>query len=327
MMGFSDVGKQECSAQSMGPGLAVLVFSHDRGDSLAVCLESIARSIPGVTVIVVDDDSTDAGTVHVLDAWKHQVTILEPDRYMAMSQRSRGRLHANMQRAFEFAQGKGVELALVLQDDMQMVRTVGTADIQGVLRYFHANPDTLQLLTTFSPFNREEAEELWAVDESGVALFPKPRNRRAYSAVGLFHLPRFFKHMRTLEATEQENVDKADALGLTKGTEARYPFMMFLPYPETAKSRNRTVARRITERMAGSGVHPFEPMTGETLGRFLSHEPHAPPLAREWLRCPSVDDYSLWSYYGGARDLRARGGWRGAVGTLARARAPQVRRN
>lgn len=303
--------------------LHVFVFSYNRGRSLDQCLASVSENLAGAPVTVLDDGSTDRATQEVLEKWSNSVSLIRTRG--EVRNRRVGGLHQNMGCAFRHAQGiTHSKYALMLQDDMQVVRKVRPQDLDHFNEYFEHNRNSVELLTSFWPFNRQGFNLDWEFDASDVASFNTTRTyTSAYSDTGLFHVNRFVELFGALKPTERANEAKASGLGLVMG-HYRYPFTMFMPFPRTHRSGRRSPVLRAVEFLSGAGVHNFEFMPERRVDALFARTDKAPPVARDWLSSPTVESLALWSYYGGARDLRARLGWRGKLGEMLGEIPPQI---
>lgn len=309
-------------ATSDASRLLVCVFSHNRGSALDECLKSVVANAQGSKVAVFDDGSRDPTTLAVLDRWSKAISVFRNPKEEGWRI---GGLHSNMNRAIEVAVSEGAEYTLMLQDDMQIVRTILPQDHSNFATYFAHNPTAVELSVSFWPFDRRGSGLNWHLDESGVASLSKHEKYQAgYSDTGLFHVGQFIHAWSRFEKGEWNNVLKARTLGSVRAL-YRYPFTMFMPFPRTYRGGRRGPTTIFTEWLAGSGLHPFDPMTDiDVRGLFARSDP-TPAVARDWLNCPTIASRPLWSYYGGPTDLRARLGWRGVLGTLLGGKEPQFR--
>lgn len=307
--------------------VGVFIFSFNRGDHLDVCLHSVLANVPARAIRVFDDGSDDPATLAVLRHWESSLDVVYADRGPT-SGSNRGGLHRNMERALAFARDEGITWALMLQDDMQVVRRVDDDDVRSWHGVLEANENMIELYVTFDVYHAASPHE-WFLDLSGFAFLPRrPHLVDAYSATGLFHVGRYWERLGRFEASEFENTQALFARGFVKGRH-RTPLTMFTPYPRTTRWgwNLKGMKGRIAEFLAGSGVHPFDVMSDEAVDRLRATALEAPPLAREWLVCPSMTHREKWSYFGGPRDLRACGGARTMVGRLLGGKAPREGRD
>lgn len=298
------------------------VFSHNRGRALDECLKSVSANVKGSQIAVFDDGSRDPTTLKVLDQWSQSISVLRNPKEAGWRV---GGLHNNMNRAMEVAVAVDAEYALMLQDDMQVVRPVPPQELDNFAPYFEHNPTAVELSVSFWPFNRRGAGVNWFLDESGVASLSRHEKYQAgYSESGLFHVSKFLNAWKRFEKGEWNNVLKARDLGSVRGL-YRYPFTMFMPFPRTYRNGRRGPKTAVSEWLAGSGVHPFRQMSEVDIQGLFARTDPTPPVARDWLSCPTVASRPVWSYYGGPTDLRARSGWRGHLGAAWGGKEPQLR--
>lgn len=293
--------------------LQVFVFSFNRGDSLRDCLNSIRENLPNCPVTVYDDGSTSRETISALVEWSGIIPIHRRPPQVGTGRV--GRLHENMSEALDQAKSVGATYALMLQDDMQVVRSLVPKDTAYIDHYFRANPQAAELIVHFHTRERQDPDSEWILDSSQTASLSQNGPQTSYLATGLFHVERAHQRLSPLERTERLNAEKAAELGMTAGF-YRYPFTMFMPFPKTFRNGKRKIFLWATETLAGSGVHPYVSMKEKEIAKLFRRQGTAPAAAREWLTCRSVQEWPLWSYYGGARDLRARLGWRGTIGRV-----------
>lgn len=293
--------------------LQVFVFSFNRGDSLRECLKSIRENLPDCPVTVYDDGSTSRDTIRSLAEWSGSIPIYRQPPQVGTGRV--GRLHINMTEALNQAKSVGATYALMLQDDMQVVRRLTHRDTAVIDQYFVSNPQSAELVVHFHTRERQDPDSEWILDSSQTASLERRGPQTSYLATGLFHVDRAQQRLSPLERTERLNAEKASRAGMTAGF-YRYPFTMFMPFPKTFRNGKRPAFLWATETLAGSGVHPYLSMHEGKVAELFRRPGTAPAAAGEWLTCPSVQEWPLWSYYGGARDLRARLGWRGVIGRV-----------
>ena len=313
------------------PTLAVAIFSYNRGSSLKHCVSSVQRlTQPDVPLAIFDDGSDDKPTVAALESIQRHpgVYVFSPHCSRRLTaDTGRGGLYANMNQALAWASGLAAEFVLFLQDDVQIIRTVTEEDIEHVRLFFSDNPNALQLLPFFSPFHELDPPGIWVVDPSGTALQPVALPGRHLSDVGIYHVERATTRLGGFEGSERQNGLKAGKLGLWRGI-YRWPFAMFMPFPRTHGNRSlRRLSRLpLIEALARSGLHPYRDMSESKIRELFSFQATSTLPARDWLDCPSMNGRRYWSFYGGTRDLRASGRFRGLLGA-ALGGSLQLRRN
>lgn len=298
----------------------IYVFSYNRGRFLDNCLQSVAQCAPGWPMTVIDDRSRDPSTRSVLERVGQTTHVVHAGE-AGLQEAKTGGLYNNMNYALSDAASQGYRYALFIQDDMQLVRKLTDEDVQAFGAYFDANPRSHQLQTCFMKAmfaSRDDADTV--VDESRTAYIrsSKPQGFgtfAAFSAVGLFSVERCIESFGAFLPGEHRNNDRAVALSLYMGLSA-YPFMMWLPYPESHRGRRRSIPLQLVETLGGGGYHPYELMTDAAVRSLRDRAVTERPYAEHWLRCPTVADRPTWSFAGGLSNLRARGGWRRALADM-----------
>lgn len=260
-------------------GLEIFVFSFNRGKYLRNCLESVFRHAPDCKTTVVDDASTDPSTQRVLDDYRRTLTVVTAD---PASHTSLGGLYNNMNWAVEHAQS---ELALFIQDDMQLVRELTEADRIHMRRFFDHFSDSIQLHTCFMKNATKSRIGAGLELDTVVPVYFRDgtRGRRAwFSAVGIVHVRRLRERGITLEQSESGNNEHisrvAGRMGMTP-----YPFMMWLPFAESTKFRRKGLIQRYVEWRSRAGLYPYRPMTAEEVERLFARDVTELPVAEQTL--------------------------------------------
>ncbi|MCP1677155.1 hypothetical protein J2T57_004329 [Natronocella acetinitrilica] len=220
--------------------------------------------------------------------------------------------------AINHCKDAGTKYALFIQDDMQVVRSIAARDLAEVENFFDANEQAIQLQTCFlkKEFQHRDATmmTLLATGSAYVREDDYPEGGHAYfSAVGVFHVERLINRLETLRDTEDKNNELCKKLGIKIGWSAT-PFMMYLPNPISYRGRQRTLALRASEWLAGSGFYPYQPMSADITNRFLTRDYSEIPYAEDWLTASGFRRGVPWNYAGGLSSLVAQGGWRGTIG-------------
>lgn len=299
--------------------LNIYLFSYNRGVFLESMLRSLLTCAESISVTVIDDASTDAFTLSVLESVKDKLRVVIPKKEEnAKSSNALGGLYNNMRYALEDARERNIPYALFVQDDMQLVRPITAEDIQSADKFFLANPHSAQLHTCFmKKFYEAVDEKHMLVDPSGQAYF-RPLNYQGYSgfsAVGLFHVERFYALFGDFKNREYDNNAYAKENGIQMGFSVR-PFMMWLPYPTSHRSKGRSIPLRLVEWAGGGGFFPYQLMEGYEIENFLSRDIEVKPYAENWLNCPPLKKVPVWSFAGGLSHLKARGGIRALLGNF-----------
>lgn len=143
--------------------LACVVFSYNRGSALEMCIASIRRYLPAAEIIVVDDSSTNSETLEALERVRKQgVQITSPP---SGPQSSRGGLFRGIKHVLHDLQVPQ-RAALLVQDDMQIVRRVEPEEQQKVVNFLF-NVSSSPIVNVTFPM-RGKARVLWREN----SLFP-----------------------------------------------------------------------------------------------------------------------------------------------------------
>ena len=300
-------------------GLVAFVFHFNRPGYLENAVASLERHLPKVPVVVMDDGSNDPAARASLASvgLRHEIVICRPQATMA---ERTGGLHANIQTALLRAAKDNQHYALMLQDDMQMVRPLDDLDWQAAERAF-APPDASFVLTVCfrKGVRRHRANERNYV-AAGEGLCRRiieeaTPQHFAYSDVGLFDVRRFIALETNILSSEMANEHHFRRLGLRMSV-LTAPFMHYLPFPITFRNRRRGIRASFADWLAGAGLHIIDDLTPVEILRLRQLPDVIPPFAEDWLRAPTAPDAKFWSLHGGRSNLLARGGWRGMVGRM-----------
>jgi glycosyltransferase involved in cell wall biosynthesis len=295
--------------------LDVYVFSYNRPQFLDNCLASIQRHSPGARVRVFDDDSRDPGVAEVLERWREQHSVRLIPRGAATAG-LHGGLYNNMQRAFETGVSEGVELALYIQDDMQLVRDIRDFDIDNAKRYFATTPNTIELYVSyFKEMYRHINKDGFDFDnESKVYLSRVPRKTApgTFCDVGFFHFGRMKELAFSFAQGEGENAEKMLGSSFVMACYA-YPFMMNLPFPKTEYYRSKQFLLRAAEWWVCAGFYPYEPMSPAKVAGLLERDLETLPEAEDYLSAQGLDKPGPWIFGGAIIGMIEIGGVRGWI--------------
>lgn len=301
--------------------MIVFAFHFNRGAYLTNLVRSIERHI-NAHLIIVDDGSTDHHSLAALDllSKKHEV-VIKPRQ--GGFDRVTGGLHANMQWALETAAERGVDIALMIQEDMQIVRDLRSEDIATVTRGFDRPRSSFVIQTCFLKGNRGRQADNSAMYQTMAGLYERELTERAkrigrcfsYSDTGFFSVPLFFQQMKCLQTGEKANELFLRERGLKMGF-LMNPLMHFLPLPSDEARVNRCWQDIFADWLAGAGVHSISDMSKEEVEYLLSRDETELPYAESFLHAPTMPKSNYWSLRSGLSNLHARGGWRKAVARL-----------
>ena len=287
----------------------VLIFGYNRGRFLENAVVSALRHIPDAAVTVIDDHSDDAETLHILDGIRERIEVLRPSRG-DVNDRVTGGLHHAMNFAFDHCEGRGEDIVLVLQDDMQVVRDVRRHEISEMASFFRLPSASFVLGCGFTKTYRgtrnaqmHRVGNFYFRDSNAIGV------ATTYTDTGLFSIKRLRETIGHLTTGEASNQARSAEAGLRLGM-TTMPVVSFLPFPISYRKRKRAWGSEILDRVSGAGVHPITPLAGEKLATFLARDPDVLPFDEDWLTAPTAPPCHYWSYSGGKSNARARGGWR-----------------
>jgi len=279
----------------------VFVFSFNRGELLANCIESVERCAPWARLTIVDDDSDDPATRAVLADLATRHRVRAPADWAEdgpAGVHNHGGLYPNMQAAFAHLEDD--EVFCFLQDDMQLVRRLDPAEIP----HFHrlvAGPDGPRF--AHPPFmkgsNRRTNASLIRFDAALDTYFVDRFHRSAgahFSAVCLGHAGALRRVGWNFIPRESANERQART-SLGQMAYLRCPFVAWLPNVPAYRGRMRTLALRLAERRHASGFHPLETMDEPQRVAFLERDPAILPWAEDFLQTRDAPVAQPWIYY------------------------------
>ncbi|WP_158271718.1 glycosyltransferase [Methylosinus sporium] len=300
--------------------LDIYVFSYNRPQFLDNCLTSISRHAPGARVRVFDDNSSDPRVAEILKK-KAESDSIEVILHDGNVFGLHGGLYCNMQRAYEHGLTNDVDIALFIQDDMQLVRDVTNSDLCNIRGYFAETPDAIQIYVSFlKAINHDKTVDQLHISRRCVAYLNNTSSKWAafFCDVGIFHFGRMKNLQWKFEPGEGENNAKAQIDRLCLGYYA-YPFMMYLPYPTTEYYRVKPLLLRVAEWWVGSGFYPYDPMSPADVQRLFQRELTELPEAEAYLAPRGLDKPEPWLFGGALIDLIQTGGVQGWIaGKLGR---------
>jgi len=274
--------------------LTVCIFSFNRGKYLRNCVDSIRSCIPEADIVIFDDDSDDPDTLEYLAEAASHCRIVEPRKAGAIKH---GGLYHNMNTALDLLRDR--PLICFLQDDTQVVRAVGTAELEDIQGVFTETPGLGFIHPCFvrgidlrkrpvipmpGPnsrfFFRQDAGQSAGIHYSDLVLF-KPK--RLISAGWSFH------------QSEPENDRQAkDLFGMM--AYMWIPFAMWLPEVPAYRGKRKTLGLRLAERNKRVGFYPFKFMSKDVVLRMQRSEAPRLPVAEEFLECIPGSPPKPWTY-------------------------------
>lgn len=281
--------------------LAIYVFSFNRSKYLENCIRSVEEMAPSFPLYIIDDHSDDIVTIETLaeTSVRHPVLF---NRNNDQEEHKTGGLTGCMNTAINHAQQLCYKYALFLQDDMQLVRPISVADLNFIDDYFTYILSSIQLSTTFIRRLSEDGflDDYYVHDDARayIRYASREQGKSSFSDTGVFNVHRFHQIFRSFEVGEAVNSVKAKRLGLVCGRSI-YPFMCWLPYPESYRGKSKNIRHRLFEYFGCSGFYPIESMSAESVSDLISRDPELLPIMEKYLLSPSAPRTDIWSTGGG----------------------------
>lgn len=260
--------------------LSVALFSYNRGKYLQNCVASVRRNMPDVSVTVYDDNSDDPATHEVLAGL--DVPVWQPAQSGADKH---GGLYANMQAALERADS---EMILFLQDDMQVVRPVGSVTMRIMQAAFEADLERAFVCPVFMKARRRARYQRHLMPDLAARLYrlpdaPVQEAYYAYFDVTVAHVARLRAAGWQFAGSENANISQARGIYSDQPFLAD-PFVFYCPEVPVLRNRRRTLAARLAERVTGHEVKRLVEMTRAETDAFCARPLEAWPIAEDFLR-------------------------------------------
>jgi len=256
--------------------METFVFSHQRGPYLANFLRSVKDCRWPGDVTVIDDGSTDRGTLAVLDdAERDGHTVIRRTR---TSGGAWGGLQAGMAQALELARGP---VTLFAQDDLQLVRPLQPGE-DARLAALVTDPDNSPFL--FPAFHMQSwkasrSERNFAFDQRlGMPLRTLHHPLPGSSEVTLL-APERLRHAGWDPAYEERGGSVLAYRLFGPMVSYPYPFLAFVPFPSVPRRGWRYALE-----------HPRRRPTPSTLG-IMTEDEVAALFARDPARIPFATDH------------------------------------
>lgn len=283
----------------------ISIFSFNRGLYLANLLKSIWANFPaGIRIEVFDDDSDDPLTLAVLEL-AQQAGVLVQNSDKQHSPLRSGNLRSNMQRAFE---GSEASLHLFLQDDQQIIRNVRLDELQQMQRFLQEERSSSPLLAiSFLKNSKERRGKLGTFHTVEVVGSGNARWYQIFKASGepsfatpivAFDPGRLKASGWRFRSSDSENAAFAKSAGWDPVPMWLHPFLSFLPWPESFRFKEKTIAQALWERRRTS-FNPYVPMSKRESDMLLSRDvTEAIPYAEDWLRTEDPKVKKPWRFSG-----------------------------
>lgn len=272
------------------------VFSFNRGEFLANCVQSIERCAPQCPVTIFDDNSTDPATLDVLTTLATRHTVRRPAGNGATGKH--GGLYANMQAAF--ADTPDTELFCFLQDDMQLVRTLEPAQIErfGTLLDGADLPCFLQPAFMKGADRKRHAGLVRFVASADAYHIDRHHHSAGawYSDILIGHAGRLrqvgWQFLPGEAANEQQSRQHLGQLLYLKN-----PFAAWLPNVPAWRGKTRTMGLRLAHRTANCDFHPLCILDTQQAAGFVARDPAQLPYAEDWLALVAGSLPEPWIYH------------------------------
>jgi hypothetical protein len=283
------------SAGSTAP-MQFWVFSYNRGEFLQNCVNSIAQCAPQCPVTIFDDDSTDPATLEVLAALATRHTVRRPTASAGAGKH--GGLYANMQAAF--AATPDADLFCFLQDDMQLVRPLLSAEIGtlGAMLEDATSPRFLQP-AFMKGADRKRHAGLVRFDAATAAYLIDRHHHSAgawYSDILVGHAGRLRQagwHFLPGEAANEQQARQQ----LGQLLYLKNPFAAWLPNVPAWRGKTRTLGLRLAHRAGNCGFHPLCSLSQQQAAAFVARDPAQLPYAEDWLTLGEGKLPEPWRYH------------------------------
>ena len=268
------------------PKIRVAIFSYNRPDHLANCLQSLKDLWPGADVVVYDDNSKHSGMQAVFDAFDVPVV-----RCPGGSGRH-GALYSNIQRAYVEAAEAGCTYLLTLQDDLQLVRPFTEEILAQYEALFESDPAVTELYPCFSrkPMPKKATKKAASKKEDPYQPF------KAFLDVGFFSISRLQAFDWSFEVDGSQVISgeltlgvKAAKLGM-KMKSPRTPFAMHVPFPHLYRHRIRLPRLSALSKK----IFRYEYMSEDDIKRMDARPEGETPIWRTYLRVDGATWFDRW---------------------------------
>jgi glycosyltransferase involved in cell wall biosynthesis len=268
--------------------LHFVVFSFNRGDFLANCLASLKRCAPDFPVLIIDDNSTDPGTINLLAEAKNHYRVIQPPHSDGKSHSKHGGLYGNLQLALDTLSDE--DLICTVQDDMQLIRNVTTAEASALELWFAASEQRGFVHHAFMKGSERRRNNIDYHEPEQVYY-----NIRSGSSVGSWYSDIFIASVGRLRTGKwqfggRESLNEQQAKHLFKPMAYwQNPFVAWLPAAPTWRGKRRTLALRLGEKKHHCGLYPLQILQGQAEQDFLSRSKDEQPYAEIYLNiCEDV---------------------------------------
>lgn len=263
------------------PRLEIAIFSYNRGAYLENCVNSVLRNMPGWTFKVYDDGSDDPATVMYLNSLGDKVAHMK-----SASDDRHGGYYNNMQQAL---QACTADYLLMLQDDLQIVRTFDESDLNHLHQVFEVNPKLAFISPLFMKGSkrdyfqqRYQADDTlrcyrWRADPTETNKVPQK-----YADIALLNVARLRSGGWQFAASESGNGQLADQLW-DDMIQAAEPWIFYVPEEPAYRGRVLTFGAKLAAKMAGDEVKAFHDMSAAEALAFAQRPLSVYPFAEDFV--------------------------------------------
>jgi len=267
----------------------VFIFSFNRGPLLENCVQSTLSCIPNAAITIYDDNSTNKQTVRTLRRAKgFGVRVIRPKKvHYEDYSKPRGGLYDNMRDVIEnHIDPNTFDYVLFVQDDMQFVRPLQSADFECIEDVFSENENLLFLYPVFNRGPSEPtAHRLIPSRNSFAFAREKDYEYGGFSAVFLARCDRLSQCRWSLPNNEEETSQLAQE---HHGSMYEYPlpFLAYLPAPRSYRFKRTTLAVRIWDQLY-TGCFPISYLKESDVEKMKRLFPQKAATAEEFLESPT----------------------------------------
>ena len=237
------------------------ISSFNRGTYLANCVHSVQSCVPNSRIHVLDDGSTDPDTIGVLSRLRVPITDISLETRWEQAG-SRGGLSRGLN--FAVHELTTTPIVVLLQDDMQIVRPIASAEILKVAEALRSSPKAFAYYTFL-----KESRELVAYHDNVFGWhFPEGASGYGFAAASMVDVKKV--QSAGFEFGEEKETSRRAAERWGPMPILRDPFAMFLPWPQSFRSRSKTIAHRVWEASGPTGFVPWETMQESDISRLIT---------------------------------------------------------
>jgi hypothetical protein len=238
-------------------------------------------------VHVFDDQIDDTNTLEILERLRSQgIQIHHSADFEAQGRGTRGGLHAGIDAALIHVARKGC-IALLLQDDMQIVRPVTLADIVTVrdLVQNTGNPFVyVNFLTGGEEYRKKTM--MWCEEGYYLKYSPRDRRNRSYTDVCAVNVD-LLRNSKFVFYKSEKSIDSQAAKVFGPMAWSPFPFSAMLPDPTVYREGKLFLGK----------VFSFEAMDEVHLNQFMSRDVQVElPVAEKYLKVKDVTLPIPWRY-------------------------------